>query len=217
MSEKINAAKGALEEVKGGMCIGLGSGSTVREFIKLLAEKVKKEKLEICCVTTSFDSRMLAIEHGLWVTEPDAIKEVDLAVDGADKVTKTALLKGGGGALTREKIIDYNAKRFVVIVDEGKIQDVLDGKVALEVLPFAAPMVLKQLKKYNPTIRMAERKLGPVVSDNGSFIFDMNMEVGEPEKLEREFNSIPGIIENGIFTKFDSIIIGKKDRWEKLK
>lgn len=215
--EKINAAKGALEEIKGGMCVGLGSGSTVREFIKLLAEKVKKEKLNVCCVTTSFDSRMLAIEHGLWVTEPDAISEVEIAVDGADKVTKTALLKGGGGALTREKIIDYNAKRFVVIVDESKVQDVLDGKVALEVLPFAAPMVLKHLKKYNPTIRMSDRKLGPVVSDNGSFIFDMNMKVEEPEKLEREFNSIPGIIENGIFTKFDSIIIGKKESWEKLE
>jgi len=214
--EKINAAKGALEEVKSGMCVGLGSGSTVREFIKLLAGKVKKEKLNVCCVTTSFDSRMLAIEHGLWVTEPDAINEIDLAVDGADKVTKTALLKGGGGALTREKIIDYNAKRFVVIVDESKVQDVLDGKVALEVLPFAAPMVLKHLKKYNPTIRMSDRKLGPVVSDNGSFIFDMNMKVEEPEKLELEFNRIPGIIENGIFTKFDSIIVGKKDRWEKL-
>lgn len=214
--EKINAAKGALEEIKSGMCVGLGSGSTVREFIKLLAEKVKREKLKVCCVTTSFDSRMLAIEYGLWVTEPDAISEVDIAVDGADKVTKTALLKGGGGALTREKIIDYNAKRFVVIVDEGKVQDVLNGKVALEVLPFAAPMVLKRLKKYNPTIRMSDRKLGPVVSDNGSFIFDMNMEVGDPKKLELEFNSIPGIIENGIFTKFDSIIVGKKDRWEKL-
>ncbi len=215
--EKINAAKGALEEVKNGMCIGLGSGSTVREFIKLLAEKVKKEKLKVCCVTTSFDSRMLAIKHGLWVTEPDAIEEIDLAVDGADKVTKTALLKGGGGALTREKIIDYNAKKFVVIVDEGKVQEVLDGKVALEALAFATPMVLKRLEKYKPTVRMAEKKLGPVVSDNGSFIIDMNMKVVMPSKLEQEFNSIPGIIENGIFTKFDLIIVGKKDGWEKLK
>lgn len=215
--EKINAAKGALEEVKDGMCIGLGSGSTVREFIKLLAEKVKKEKLKVCCVTTSFDSRMLAIKHGLWVTEPDAISEIDLAVDGADKVTKTALLKGGGGALTREKIIDYNAKKFIVIVDEGKVQEVLDGKVALEALAFATPMVLKHLEKYKPTVRMAAKKLGPVVSDNGSFIIDMNMKVVMPSKLEQEFNSIPGIIENGIFTKFDLIIIGKKDGWEKLK
>lgn len=214
--EKVNAAKGALEEVKTGMCIGLGSGSTVREFIKLLAEKVKKEKLSVCCVTTSFDSRMLAIEHGLWVTEPDAIREIDLAVDGADKVTKSALLKGGGGALTREKIIDYNAKKFVVIADEGKVQKTLDGNVALEVLPFATPMVLKRLAKYKPKIRMAVKKLGPVVSDNGSFIVDMEMKVDDPKRMEQELKAIPGIIENGIFTKFDYIIIGKKDGWAKL-
>jgi ribose 5-phosphate isomerase A len=214
--EKINAAKGALCEVKNGMCVGLGSGSTVREFIKLLAEKVKKEKLSICCVTTSFDTRMFAIENGLWVTEPDAISEIDLAVDGADKVTKTALLKGGGGALTREKIIDYSAKKFIVIVDEGKVQKTLEGNVALEILPFAAPMVLKQLAEHKPKIRMAEKKLGPVISDNGCFIIDMQMRVEDPKKTERELKSIPGIIENGIFTKFDYIIVGKKDGWVKL-
>ncbi|MFH2101138.1 MAG: ribose 5-phosphate isomerase A, partial [Candidatus Micrarchaeota archaeon] len=142
MSAKINAAKGAMEYVKDGMCIGLGSGSTVREFIALLGARVKKG-LKVSCVTTSFDSRMLAIEHGIFVTEPDAIDEIDLAVDGADKVTRTALLKGGGGALTREKIIDYNAKKFIVIIDEGKVQDVLDGPVNLDVLPFAAPIVMR--------------------------------------------------------------------------
>src|SRR4030042_5762613 len=114
MNAKTNAAKAALGYVKDGMCIGLGSGSTAREFIKLLGERVRKG-LKVTCVTTSFDSRMLAIENGLFVTETDAIEEIDLAVDGADTVTKTALLKGGGGALTREKIIGYNAKRFIII------------------------------------------------------------------------------------------------------
>lgn len=206
---KTNAAKAALEYVKDGMCIGLGSGSTVREFIKLLGEKAKKG-LKVCCVTTSFDTRMLAIEHGIWVTEPDAIKEIDLAVDGADKVTKTALLKGGGGALTREKIIDYNAKKFIVIVDEDKVQDVLKGPVNLEVLPFAAPIVMKHLKKHRPRIRMAKNKLGPVVSDNGSFIIDCEMKVEDPKKMEQFLKSMPGIIENGIFTKFDEIIVGNE-------
>jgi ribose 5-phosphate isomerase A len=133
---KINAAKGALEYVKDGMCIGLGSGSTAREFLKLLVEKVKKEKIKVCCVTTSTDTRALAIENNLWVVEPDTISEIDLAVDGADTVTRDALLKGGGGALTREKIIDYNAKNFIVVVDEGKVMDKLVGNVALEVLPY---------------------------------------------------------------------------------
>lgn len=206
---KVNAAKAALEYVKDGMCIGLGSGTTVREFIKLLGERVK-QGLKVCCVTTSFDSRMLAIENNIWVTEPDAISEIDLAVDGADKVTKKALLKGGGGALTREKIIDYNAKKFIVIVDESKVQEVLDGPVNLEVLPFAAPIVMKHLKQYNPQIRMAKNKLGPVVSDNGCFIIDCRMRVENPKKMEQFLKSMPGIIENGIFTKFDIIIVGNE-------
>ena len=216
MNAKINAAKGALEFVKDGMCIGLGSGTTAREFIKLLVEKVKKEKLNVCCVTTSTDTRALAIENKLWVVEPDTITDIDLAVDGADIVTKNALLKGGGGALTREKIIDYNAKKFIVIVDEGKVREKLAGNVALEVLPFAAPFVLRELKQYKPRIRMALRKLGPVISDNGSFIIDTDMAVDDPKKTEAWLKSIPGIIENGIFTKFDRIIVGNEKGWKEL-
>ncbi|MBU0527429.1 MAG: ribose-5-phosphate isomerase RpiA [Candidatus Micrarchaeota archaeon] len=209
---KINAAKAALDYVKDGMCIGLGSGSTVKEFIRLLGEKVKAG-LKITCVTTSFDSRMLAAENGISVTEPDSIGEIDLAVDGADKVTKTALLKGGGGALTREKIVDYNAKRFIVIVDESKvIEGQLEGDVNLEVLPFAAPLIMRKLKQYNPKIRMSKAKLGPVISDNGCFIIDCNMmKIENPKELERELKNMPGIIENGIFTQFDQIIVGNEN------
>ncbi len=208
MDAKANAARAALSYVKDGMCIGLGSGTTVREFIKLLGQKVRSG-LKVTCVTTSFDSRMLAIESGIFVTETDAIDVIDLAVDGADRVTKTALLKGGGGALTREKIIDYNAAKFIVIVDESKVMDgVLEGEVNLEVLPFAAPLVMKRLKEYRPRIRMARSKLGPVISDNGSFIIDCDMRLEDPAKTEAWLKSIPGIIENGIFTKFDMIIVG---------
>jgi ribose 5-phosphate isomerase A len=211
MNVKANAAKAALEHVKDGMCIGLGSGSTVREFIKLLGEKVRSG-LKVSCVTTSFDSRMLAIENGIFVTETDAIDEIDLAVDGADKVTKTALLKGGGGALTREKIIDYNAKKFIVIADESKVvEGILEGEVNLEVLPFAAPLVMKELNNCNPVIRMAKSKLGPVISDNGSFIIDCEMKIENPKETEQWLKTIPGVIENGIFTKFDIIIVGNDE------
>ncbi len=210
MTAKTNAAKAALEHVKDGMCIGLGSGSTVREFIGLLGDKVKKG-LKVTCVTTSFDSRILAIENGIFVTETDAIEDIDLAVDGADRVTKTALLKGGGGALTREKIIDYNAKKFIVIADESKVlEGVLEGAVNLEVLPFAAPLVMRKLKEYRPRIRMSKAKLGPVISDNGSFIIDCEMKVEDPRGMEEWLKNIPGIIENGIFTKFDMIIVGSE-------
>ncbi|MDD5171457.1 MAG: ribose-5-phosphate isomerase RpiA [Candidatus ainarchaeum sp.] len=207
---KINAAKAALAYVKDGMCVGLGSGSTVREFIKLLGEKVKLG-LKVTCVTTSFDSRMLAIENGIFVTETDAIEDIDLAVDGADRVTPDALLKGGGGALTREKIIGYNAKKFIIIVDESKVMDgVLEGEVNLEVLPFASPLIMKKLKDYNPRVRMAKAKLGPVISDNGSFIIDCQMKLENPKKVEQWLKSIPGIIENGVFTRFDMIIVGNE-------
>ena len=215
MSAKINAAKAALDYVKDGMCIGLGSGTTVKEFIKLLGEKVK-QGMKVSCVTTSFDSRMLAIENGIFVTETDAIGGIDLAVDGADKVTKTSLLKGGGGALTREKIIAYNAKKFIVIADEGKVQEQLDGMVNLEVLPFAAPLVMRELKEYNPVIRMAKSKLGPVISDNGCFIIDCKMKVDDPKKMEQWLNNMPGVIENGIFTKFDLVIVGNDDSFRIL-
>ena len=206
---KINAAKAALDYVKDDMCIGLGSGTTVREFIKLLGERVR-EGLKISCVTTSFDSRMLAIKEGIFATEPDAIDRIDLAVDGADRVTKDALLKGGGVALTREKIIAYNAKKFIVIIDESKIhKGVLEGEVNLEVLPFAAPLVMRELREFKPTIRMAKAKLGPVISDNGSFILDCQMRLPKPKETEGYLKSIPGIIENGIFTCFDKVIVGK--------
>ncbi len=207
MSKKLNAAKAALEFVREGMCIGLGSGSTAREFIRLLGEKVRAG-MKVTCVTSSFDSRMLAIENGIFVTDTDAIEDIDLAVDGADKVTKTALLKGGGGALTREKIIDYNAKSFLVIVDDSKVVDRLEGEVNLEVLPFAAPIIMKKLRQYGPRIRMAKSKLGPVISDNGCFIIDCDMKLDDPKKMEDWLNTIPGVIENGIFTKFDKVIVG---------
>lgn len=210
---KINAAKAAIEYVKDGMCVGLGSGTTAHEFIRLLGEKVRGGSLKrITCVTTSFDSRFLAIQNGIFVTETDAIDEIDIAVDGADKVTKHALLKGGGGALTREKIIGYNAKKFIIIADESKVFSgpILEGEVNIEVLPFAAPIIMRRLRQYKPTIRMAKAKLGPVISDNGSFIIDCHMKLDNPKKTEEWLDAMPGVVENGIFTRFDMIIIGNE-------
>lgn len=213
---KINASKAALEFVRDGMVIGLGSGTTVQEFIKLLGEEVKKG-LKVVCVTTSYASRMLAIEHGILVTDTDAVDRIDIAIDGADKANKVALLKGGGGALTREKIVDYNAKEFIVIVDESKIVDgTLEGIVNMEVLPFAAPIVMRQLKEFNPQLRVGKGKLGPVVSDNGNFLLECYMRLENPVETEKWLKSIPGIIENGIFTKFSTIIVGTETGWYKF-
>ena len=211
--EKINAAKAALEFVNNGMIIGLGSGSTAKEFIELLAERIKKEKLDIVGVPTSFDTRIFAHKLGIRIAEPDEVKRIDIAVDGADVATKTALLKGGGGALLREKVVAYAAKRFIVIADETKLKQQLAGKVVLEVVPFAHHNVIQALHKYTNKIdyRSADVKLGPIITDNGNFLLDAEMLVKDPKKIEVELNAIPGVVENGIFTKFDRIIVGSKE------
>ena len=211
--EKINAARAALEFVKSGMTIGLGSGSTAKEFIELLAERIKKEKLKIIGVPSSFDTLIFAHSLGIRIAEPDEVKGIDITVDGADVATKHALLKGGGGALLREKVIAYAAKRFVVIVDETKIKQQLQGKVVIEVVPFAHHNVIQALRRFTKKIdyRAADEKLGPIITDNGNFLLDAEMLVTDPKKTEIELNTIPGVVENGIFTKFDRIIVGTKD------
>ncbi len=210
--EKVNSAKGALKYVKDGMCIGLGTGTTVREFIPLLAKKMKDEKLKLTAVCTSYDTRMLAFENEIFVVEPDNATKIDLAVDGADIAAENALLQGGGGALTREKIVDYAATEFLVIMDESKLKKELEGSVVIEVLPFAVGLVIQELKKISPnvTVRFGDRKAGPVISDNGNFLLDWTIKVNNPKEMEARLNNIPGIVENGIFTKFSKIIIGTK-------
>ncbi len=207
--EKINAAKGALELIKPGMVVGLGTGTTAAEFIKLLAEKAESG-LDVTCVATSLGSHNLAVNSGLQVVDLQSVDTIDIAVDGADIATKSALLKGGGGALTREKIVDYEAKKFVVIVDESKLKRKLGGTVVVEVLPFSHTLVLRKLRAYvdNPVLRLRQNE--PVITDNGNYIIDCNMQVPAPKKLEQALNSIPGVIENGIFTKFERIIKKKE-------
>lgn len=209
--EKINAAKAALTFVKDGMIIGLGTGSTAKEFIKLLAERIKAG-LNISCVATSLDSERFARDLGIRITDFNEVDRIDIAVDGADVLTKRALLKGGGGALTREKIVDYTAKEFIVIADSSKIKEQLEGIVVLEVLPFAYKVVLRALEKYskNPQLRL-DANGAAKISDNGNYLIDCQMVVRNPKATEAELNDILGVIENGIFTKFDRIIIGTKD------
>ncbi len=211
--EKINAAKAALEHVRNSMVIGLGSGSTAKEFIELLGERIRQENLDILGVPTSFDTRIFAHAQGIRIAEPDEVKRIDLAVDGADVATKHAVLKGGGGALAREKVIAYAAKKFIIIADESKIRPHLEGKVVIEVIPFAHRLVMDALKRFTKHVsyRVADEKLGPIITDNGNFLLDAEMRVTDPRKMEDEFNTIPGVVENGIFTKFDRIIVGTRD------
>ena len=215
---KENAAMAALEFVKDGMVLGLGSGSTAAIFIRLLGEQAKRMKWRLDCVPTSEDSRALALGAGLRVVSLGEVEGIALAVDGADAVDGALnLVKGGGGCHAREKVVAYAAKKFVCIVDESKKVETLAGvPVPVEVLPFACPLVKSQIEKKwkaAAAVRKGTGKMGPMVTDNGNYIIDaVFKEMPDPKALEFDLQKMPGVVANGIFAarKPDKVIVGKK-------
>ncbi|AAL63208.1 ribose 5-phosphate isomerase A [Pyrobaculum aerophilum] len=199
-------AREAIRLVKSGMVVGLGSGTTAREFIKALAEAGVDDVL---LVATSSDSEILAYEVGLGdrLRPMWAVDRIDLAVDGADEVTKDkVLLKGKGGALLREKIVDYAAEKFVVLIEEHKLVERIpsNNPVPVEVVPWAWRFVAREVEKRFggvAKLRQDGGKLGPVVTDNGNYIIDWNPPGFIDPYLEDELKAIPGVVENGVFSK----------------
>jgi len=222
MDPKKRVGLEAALRVEDGMVVGLGTGSTTYHFIKSLAERLKEEEMEVLGIPTSYQSYFMAVDLGIPVTTLDE-HQPDLAVDGADEVDPYLnLIKGGGAAHTREKIVDYAAETFLVIVDESKMVDQLGAfPVPVEVLPLALNTVMKRLEtmKGTPRIRMAHMKDGPVVSDNNNFILDVEFEdIPHPVLLEKELNNIPGVLENGIFTgEVDEVLIGSVTQVKSIK
>ena len=222
-SAKHTAVKEALKLIEDGMIVGLGSGTTSNMFIKELGNKILNEDISVFGIPTSFESRMLAIQSGIPLISLDQCDTIDIAIDGADEVDRKSLnlIKGGGGCHTMEKIVDYFAKKFVVLVDDSKVVDILGDKtpVPLEVLPQTYSTVLRELLNRNaaPSIRMSNKKMGPVITDNGNIIIDVFIDLSNPEEVERDLNNIPGVLENGIFTKVDRIIVGYPKKVEILK
>jgi ribose 5-phosphate isomerase A len=203
---KRKAAESAIAEVKDGMVLGLGTGSTVEIFIELLGGKIATDGIRVMGVPTSFGTAALATDMGILLTTLDEHPALDLAVDGTDEVDRELnLIKGGGAALTREKVIDSAAKRFVVIADSSKLVEKLGAKfpVPIEVLPLARKVVSKRLKLLGgePKLRDGgDRKDGPCITDNGNFIIDASFgAIADPRALEFELKRIPGIVEVGLF------------------
>jgi ribose 5-phosphate isomerase A len=211
----------AAKLVNDGDVVGLGTGSTTHYFIEKLGKRIKAEELNILGIPTSYQSFFLGKDSGIQITTLEE-HDVDIAVDGADEVDpKLNLIKGGGAAHTLEKIVDESAKRFVVIVDSSKIVSELGNfPVPIEVIPQATRTVKKRLIEMEgiPALRMAQRKDGPVITDNGNFIFDVKFNIKNPKKLETELNTIPGVVENGIFSQIvDEVIVGRDTGIEFLK
>ncbi|WP_456468885.1 ribose-5-phosphate isomerase RpiA [Archaeoglobus sp.] len=214
---KYNAAKLALELVKDGMVLGIGSGSTVEIFLNLLGERIRKEEMEIYGVPTSYQSHFAAIRNGIKIVDLLEHSEPDLCIDGADQVdSKMNCIKGGGGAMTREKIVACASKKVAIIVDESKLVEKLSMPVPVEVLPFAYGYVSKKLKGLGAEVKLrhGSGKVGPTITDNGNFILDCDFGeiVNEKvERLEKDINSVSGAVENGLFPKVivDEVLVGK--------
>lgn len=215
MNLKKMVAYKAAEQIKDGQVVGLGTGSTARYFIEKVGMRIRKEELDILAVPTSYQSLFLARDWEIPIT---SIMEhdVDVAVDGADEVDKDFnLLKGGGAAHTQEKIIDYSASEFIVIVDDSKLTDKLDKPVPVEVIPTSSRLVCEELNSMGAEvkIRISDAKDGPLITDNGNFIIDADFgPIEDPINLEYEINNIPGVLENGIFSRgVDRVMVGTKD------
>ncbi len=208
---KRRAGEHAAEAVEDGMVVGLGTGSTAAHAIRAIGAAVG-DGLDVEGVPTSFQSRQLAIEAGIPVVDLDEVPGVDLAIDGADQIADGQLIKGGGAAHAREKIVDSAADRFLVVADPSKRADRLDRAVPVETLPGARPVVERRIRAAGgePTVRSAERKDGPVVTDNGNFVLDCAFgQIDEPAALAERLSTIPGVVEHGLFVDLaDELHIG---------
>jgi len=209
------AARHALEFVEEGMSLGLGSGSTSAMFIEELGARVKGG-LRVRGIATSAASQRLAESLGIPITNFDETPELDLAVDGADEVGPgLALIKGGGGALLREKIVESAAKKFIVIADGSKLVKRL-GKFPLpvEVIQLALPNVTRRLAALglNPKLRL-HADGSRYVTDEGNYILDCACgEIVDPEKTAAEIRAIVGVVEHGLFLNMASFALIASDQ-----
>lgn len=222
---KKNAAKAAVKHVEDGFIVGLGSGSTVAYAIKELGIKVKKERLDIWGIPTSYQSFLLATKYGVKITTLEEHPNVNLTIDGADQIDiQLNLIKGMGGALTREKIIAQTSKTNVIIADESKKVKNLgdnDHPVPIEVLPFALIPVKSQIEQVGgkPVLREGTGKVGPVITDNGNVILDAYFGlIKNPRELDKRLKMITGVVETGFFIdSTDIVYLGKSTQTEKIE
>lgn len=220
-----NAASEAVKHVKDNFVIGLGSGSTVAYAIKEIGNRIKREGLRVLGVPTSYQAFMLAVEHEIPITTLEEHPVLDLTIDGADQIDEELnLIKGMGGALTREKIVANASRRLIIVADENKKVRVLgenNHPVPIEVVPFAAKPVMLKIKEMGgtPVLREGKGKVGPVITDNGNVIVDADFGlIHKLAELELKLKSIPGIVETGLFIKMaDVVYIGKPDYTEKIE
>ena len=222
---KKKAALEATKHVKNNSIVGLGSGTTVAFAIEALGKRVKNEKLKIMGVPSSYQAVQLAVQHGIQITTLDEHPTIDITIDGADQVTpELHLIKGMGAALLREKIVATASKFNIIIADESKRVNMLgenNQAVPIEVLPFALSHVKNKITALGGVsiVREGKGKLGPIITDNGNIIIDVNFGlIQNPQELAVKVKIIPGVIETGFFTGLTDIAyIATEDKIEKIQ
>ncbi|MBD1834800.1 ribose-5-phosphate isomerase RpiA [Trichocoleus sp. FACHB-90] len=214
---KQEVGRAAAARVQSGTIVGLGTGSTTAYAIEFLGDRIKKGELkDIKGIPTSFQASVLAKQYGIPLTTLDEVDHIDIAIDGADEVDpQHNLIKGGGAAHTREKIVDALAEQFIVVVDSSKIVDRLGSTfpVPVEVIPLAMTPVMRAIEKLGgkPELRMGVKKAGPVITDQGNMVIDVKFDsIDNPGELEKTLNNIPGVLENGLFVGVtDLVLVGE--------
>ncbi len=211
------AAAKALEFVKDGMTLGLGTGSTAYWFVILLAERIHKDGLKVTCATTSTQTWDLAKEYGVPVYPLDEVGVMDIVVDGADEVSSDyQLIKGGGAALLQEKIVATASEQMIVIVDSSKMVEVLGQfHLPVEVVRFGAQTTKAAIEKLLgvsdvKSAKTAFRMKGDefLITDEGHYILDcICEEIRDPKALNLALNQIPGVVENGLFIDLADIVV----------
>jgi len=194
--------------------LGLGSGRAATALVRSLSTYLKEKNIRVKAVPTSLQIKLEAEKGGISIIEADQIEHIDIVFDGADQIDeKRNMIKGGGGALLREKILINIAKKVIIIADESKFVKKLNRSVPIEVHPFARNIAAKQIQKYGgkPVLRTIERGY-PFVTENGNIILDSDFgEILNPEELAEKIIQIPGVIEVGIFTRKPDIIYKVKE------
>lgn len=194
--------------------LGLGSGRAATALVRSLSSHLKEKNIRVKAVPTSLQIKLEAEKGGISIIEADQIEHIDIVFDGADQIDEERnMIKGGGGALLREKILINVAKKVVIVADESKFVKKLNRSVPIEVHPFARNIAAKQIQKYGgkPVLRTIERGY-PFVTENGNIILDSDFgEIQNPEELAEKIIQIPGVIEVGIFTRKPDIIYKVKE------
>jgi len=221
---KKRAALEAVKHVKDSFVVGLGSGSTAAYAIKEIGKITRQKNWQVLGVPTSYQAMQLATEYGIKLTTLQEHPQLDLTIDGADQIDRELnLIKGMGGALTREKIVASASKRVIIVADETKSVKKLgtNHPVPIEVLPFATSTVMLKIRKMKgkPRLRETSGKVGPLVTDNGNFILDADFgPIDAPSELNFQLKSVPGVVETGIFAGLaDIVYLGTKNTVRKLK